>query len=146
MPRGRRRSSWRWEIHIWRGIFPRCRIISALFRLLRYPRSALLKRCLAKWKFMVTCRLQFLESPLAELERRNWQRKWPANSPMWVGGTVRNRFQTSTVVILAAAFLLFSGCSINVKKDSNSKNDDKNVDINTPFGGIHVSKGADVHD
>jgi hypothetical protein len=59
---------------------------------------------------------------------------------------VRNRFQTSTVVILAAVFLLFSGCSINVKKDSNSKNDDKNVDIDTPFGGIHVSKGADVHD
>jgi hypothetical protein len=59
---------------------------------------------------------------------------------------VRNHSQLATVFILAAAFLLFSGCSINVKKDSNDKNEDKNVDIDTPFGGIHVSKGADVHD
>lgn len=59
---------------------------------------------------------------------------------------MRNRFQISAVFALAATFFLFSGCSINVKKDSNSKNDDKNVDIDTPFGGIHVSKGADVHD
>jgi hypothetical protein len=59
---------------------------------------------------------------------------------------MRNRFQLSTGFILAAAFLVFSGCSINVKKDSNDKNQDKNVDIDTPFGGIHVSKDADVHD
>jgi hypothetical protein len=59
---------------------------------------------------------------------------------------VKNHFQLATVFILAAAFLLFSGCSINVKKDSNDKNQDKNVDIDTPFGGIHVSKGADVRD
>ena len=59
---------------------------------------------------------------------------------------MRNRFQLSVVFILASAFLLFTGCSINVKKDSNAKNDDKNVDIDTPFGGIHVSKGANVHD
>ena len=42
------------------------------------------------------------------------------------------------------AFLL-SACSINVKKDKGDDHD-KNVDIDTPFGGIHVSKGADVHD
>lgn len=59
---------------------------------------------------------------------------------------MRNRFQLSVVFILVSAFLLFTGCSINVKKDSNAKNDDKNVDIDTPFGGIHVSKGANVHD
>lgn len=58
---------------------------------------------------------------------------------------MRQHFQI-TVFILAATFLLFSGCSINVKKDSNDKGQDKNVDIDTPFGGIHVSKGADVHD
>jgi hypothetical protein len=39
---------------------------------------------------------------------------------------------------------LLTGCSINVKKDNNDQ--DKKVDIDTPFGGIHVSKGADVRD
>jgi len=37
-----------------------------------------------------------------------------------------------------------SACSINVKKDANDQ--DKQVDISTPVGGIHVSKGANVAD
>jgi hypothetical protein len=57
---------------------------------------------------------------------------------------MRNHFQLSVVVILAATFFLFAGCSVNVKKSGNDE--DKNVDIDTPFGGIHVSKGADVRD
>jgi hypothetical protein len=57
---------------------------------------------------------------------------------------VRNLFQLSVVFTLTAAFVLLTGCNINVKK--NNDNQDKNVDIDTPFGGIHVSKGADVHD
>ena len=44
--------------------------------------------------------------------------------------------------ILAA--LLLPACSINVKKEQNGE--DKQVDINTPVGGIHVSKGANVAD
>jgi hypothetical protein len=40
--------------------------------------------------------------------------------------------------------LLLGGCSVNVKKAQNG--DDKQVDINTPVGGIHVSKGANVAD
>ncbi|HEX3103517.1 MAG TPA: hypothetical protein VHQ22_03655 [Terriglobales bacterium] len=59
---------------------------------------------------------------------------------------MRNHLKLPSVFILGAAFLLFSACSINVKKDSNDKNEDKKVDIDTPFGGIHVSKDADVHD
>lgn len=43
-----------------------------------------------------------------------------------------------------ALVLLLSGCSINVKKEPNGQ--DKQVDINTPVGGIHVSKGADPAD
>jgi hypothetical protein len=43
---------------------------------------------------------------------------------------------------LCVLFLL--GCSVNVKK--NDSGQDKNVDIDTPFGGIHVSNGADVRD
>jgi hypothetical protein len=42
------------------------------------------------------------------------------------------------------AFALVSGCSVNVKKEANGQ--DKQVDINTPVGGIHVSKQADVAD
>jgi len=57
----------------------------------------------------------------------------------------RNRMQGIFVLglaILAVAFL--SGCSVNVKKEANGQ--DKQVDINTPVGGIHVSKGASVED
>jgi hypothetical protein len=42
------------------------------------------------------------------------------------------------------AVLLSAACSINVKKHENG--DDKQVDINTPVGGIHVSKGANAAD
>jgi hypothetical protein len=42
------------------------------------------------------------------------------------------------------AALLLPACSVNVKKEQNGE--DKQVDINTPLGGIHVSKGANVAD
>jgi hypothetical protein len=51
--------------------------------------------------------------------------------------------QTLTLFILGAAFM-FSACNVNVKK--NEQGQDKNVDIKTPFGEIHVDKGADVKD
>jgi hypothetical protein len=56
----------------------------------------------------------------------------------------------SSAFVIAAAFaslaaLLFaSSCSVNVKKEANGE--DKQVDINTLVGGIHVSKQADVSD
>ncbi|MGO9084932.1 MAG: hypothetical protein ACLQBK_06870 [Candidatus Sulfotelmatobacter sp.] len=43
------------------------------------------------------------------------------------------------LAILAAFFVL--ACSVNVKKEANGE--DKQVDINTLVGGIHVSKGVD---
>lgn len=49
-----------------------------------------------------------------------------------------------SVCLAAFAMLAFSACSINVAK--NDKGDDKKVDIETPVGGIHVSKNADVRD
>ena len=55
-------------------------------------------------------------------------------------------FRFSNALIPVAAVFVLTGCSINVKKDSNDKDQDKKVDIDTPFGGIHVSKGADVRD
>lgn len=45
---------------------------------------------------------------------------------------------------LAILALFQPACSINVKKADDG--DDKQVDISTPVGGIHVSKDADVRD
>ena len=41
-----------------------------------------------------------------------------------------------------AALLLLPACNVNVKKEADGK--DKQVDINTPIGGIHVSQQADA--
>jgi hypothetical protein len=43
-----------------------------------------------------------------------------------------------------AALLVLPACSMNVKKDG--EEGDKKVDIVTPVGSLHVSKGADVRD
>ncbi len=45
---------------------------------------------------------------------------------------------------LTATALLLIGCSVNVKKANNGE--DKDVNISTPFGGIHVNNSADVRD
>ena len=50
---------------------------------------------------------------------------------------------TPGLVILALVFLL-PACSINVRKEKNGQ--DKQVDIQTPVGGIHVSKDVDAAD
>jgi hypothetical protein len=47
-------------------------------------------------------------------------------------------------ILALAGFIALPACSINVKKDNNGE--DKKVDIETPVGGIHVSKGADARD
>ena len=54
----------------------------------------------------------------------------------------RNRLSAFAVAASCAALLL--GCSVNVKKEANGQ--EKQVDINTPVGGIHVSKQANVSD
>ena len=48
------------------------------------------------------------------------------------------------LTVAFAAVLALSACSVNVKK--NEAGEDKNVDIQTPIGGIHVNKEADVRD
>lgn len=50
----------------------------------------------------------------------------------------------SALLLTSAALILLPACSIHVKKDDNGQ--DKNVDINTPFGGIHVDKNASAGD
>jgi hypothetical protein len=45
---------------------------------------------------------------------------------------------------IAGAVVLCSACNVHVRKDS--KGEEKNVDIDTPVGGIHVSNDVDVRD
>ena len=57
------------------------------------------------------------------------------------------RLPTFAAVAAAAglvALLLLPACSVNVKKEANGQ--DKQVDIKTLLGGVHVSKQADVSD
>jgi hypothetical protein len=57
---------------------------------------------------------------------------------------MRTHSLLTRISIALTAALMLAACSVNVKKDS--AGEDKNVDINTPFGGIHVNKDADVRD
>jgi hypothetical protein len=50
----------------------------------------------------------------------------------------------SGLLAILTAVLALAACSINVRKDNEGR--DKNVDINTPFGGIHVNENADARD
>ena len=57
------------------------------------------------------------------------------------------RLPTFAAVAASAGFvavLLLPACSVNVKKEANGQ--DKQVDIKTLLGGVHVSKQADVSD
>lgn len=58
----------------------------------------------------------------------------------------KNRFQISTAGVFwtVAAMLLLASCSINVQKEKNGQ--DKQVDIRTPLGGIHVNKTVNPDD
>src|ERR1022692_2657224 len=55
-----------------------------------------------------------------------------------------SKFKAFVVAAASLAALLLTACSINVKKEANGQ--DKQVDINTFAGGIHVSKQADISD
>jgi hypothetical protein len=54
-----------------------------------------------------------------------------------------NKYFLRTALIVGSA-LLVTGCSINVKKEPNGQ--DKQVDIKTLVGDLHVSKEADASD
>ncbi len=61
------------------------------------------------------------------------------HSPKHPGANFLHGFALAVI-----ALVLLPACSINVKK--NEDGEDKKVDIETPVGGIHVSKDADVRD
>jgi hypothetical protein len=54
------------------------------------------------------------------------------------------RFRILILLLAGLLIALLPACSVNVKKEQDGQ--DKQVDIRTPLGGIHVSKGADVAD
>ena len=59
----------------------------------------------------------------------------------------RNKPRATSVrdlVLAALCGFLLTACSVNVKKEANGQ--DKQVDIKTLLGGIHVSKDADLAD
>jgi hypothetical protein len=57
----------------------------------------------------------------------------------------KNKFPAMLIIGLSvASLILASGCKVNVRKEQNGE--DKQVDINTLVGGIHVSKQANVAD
>ena len=59
-------------------------------------------------------------------------------------GTKSQIVSTFAIGLAALLALFLPACSVNVKKEQNGE--DKQVDIRTPLGGIHVSKGANVAD
>jgi hypothetical protein len=56
----------------------------------------------------------------------------------------KNKFSAFVIAAATFAALLVPACSVNVKKEANGR--DKQVDINTLVGGVHVSQQADVSD
>jgi hypothetical protein len=56
----------------------------------------------------------------------------------------KNKYYALVAIAGLAALLLLAACSVNVKKEANGQ--DKQVDINTLVGGVHVSQQADISD
>ena len=57
---------------------------------------------------------------------------------------MRTPKQMCGVLLVFSIAFVASACSVNVRKDQAGEK--KNVDIETPFGGIHVNENADVRD
>ncbi|MGC1964440.1 MAG: hypothetical protein WA423_13150, partial [Candidatus Sulfotelmatobacter sp.] len=58
-----------------------------------------------------------------------------------------NKFSTLVIAVAGAglaALLILPACSVNVKKEADGQ--DKQVDIHTLLGGVHVSNEADAAD
>jgi hypothetical protein len=59
-------------------------------------------------------------------------------------GGSSSRVLVPAFVFACGAMLALPACNVNVKK--NGEGQEKKVDIETPIGALHVSKGADVRD
>jgi len=52
-------------------------------------------------------------------------------------GKIHNRLSAVSLAVALTATLALAGCRVHVDKDSNGK--EKNVQVDTPFGGVHVN-------
>src|ERR1700733_6002035 len=105
------------------------------------PRS---RRSSGRFQFAVIFRSQFRTLPCAAAASN-------ARCTSPTEGLQMRKTNSQIVSALAIALatviticLFLPACSVNVKKEQNGQ--DKQVDIDTPVGGIHVSKGASVAD
>jgi hypothetical protein len=57
---------------------------------------------------------------------------------------INTNSRTISLLTVLAAIAVLPACSVNVKKEPGGE--DKQVDISTPVGGIHVSQNADARD
>src|ERR1700680_3728098 len=139
----RKRQRWSpWEIRIWPAIFPRLRITCVPFPTPRFRKWAQSKRSSGRFRFTAICPspFQMLPSAARDLSARR-------GSPREVSHMRKTKIQTIRRLAFGCATLAvlsLAACSVNVKKEQNGE--DKQVDIQTPVGGIHVSKGANVAD
>lgn len=57
---------------------------------------------------------------------------------------MQTRLHLLSILVVFGLLFSVSACSVNVKKEQDGEK--KKVDIETPFGGIHVNENADVRD
>jgi hypothetical protein len=55
---------------------------------------------------------------------------------------VKTSIVISSIAVAAAALVLLSSCSVNVNKKANGE--DKKVDIDSPFGDVHINQEANA--
>src|SRR5438552_4137043 len=131
-----------WGILIWPAISPRSRIICARSPTPLSRNLARSKRFSGRFRYADICPSRFRMWPSAATAWRV-RRKSPTEG-FRMRRTKLQVVSTFTLGFATLAVLLLPACSVNVKKEKNGE--DKQVDIDTPVGGIHVSKGANVAD
>src|SRR6202047_467728 len=145
-PRSKPRFSL-WKIFPPPRIPPPYRIIFVLFPTPAFRKSARSKRFLARSPFAAIFQSAFPTSRNVAPEssgRHNSQRK---DCNMRIRTRLNDNSRPVLILVLTlalGALLVLPGCDVNLKKDSEGK--EKNLDIETPVGGLHATKEADVRD
>src|SRR6202046_5371801 len=133
MPRQRR--LWlRWEILTWLRTSRRSKITCARFPMRACPRLQQSRRCSEKSRFMGIFQSAFPTLPREELALSGLCKLAAEALNMGKNRRFSNAFAAVTALV---AILLLSACSVNVQKEADGQ--DKQVDIKTLLGGVHVS-------
>src|SRR5271156_2365238 len=139
----RKRPLWfQWEIRIWLRTSRRLKITCARFPMRACPRLRQSRPCSEKSRFMGISPSASSMLPRGEQGSNGLCRLAAEGLNMR-----KNKLSGFTAVAsfaAVAAILISSACSVNVQKEANGQ--DKQVDIKTLLGGVHVSKQADAAD